>query len=104
VLTNYIHVVNTVGINEVSDHFHLTVTPNPFSNQSFISYILNEDQHISISLTDILGKQIILKDEKQSAGSHQMKMDADKQRLSKGLYLLELRGLNAKTTIKLIIY
>jgi len=104
VLTNYIHVVNTIGINEISDNFHLTISPNPFNNQSVISYILNEDQNIRISLTDILGKQIVLKDEKQSAGSHQIKIDANKQNLSNGLYLLELRGLNAKTTIKLIIY
>lgn len=69
-----------------------TLHPNPFSNQSTLSFYLKRDREISIRLYSILGEVVtdILKNEKLEAGEHQILIEGEN--LESGVYFVEMTG------------
>lgn len=83
-----------IGIAEISviDHALLYQNyPNPFNSYSTISFFLSENNHVTLTLFDLLGVPIDrLVRTNLPAGEHRIKIDGRK--LSSGNYFYELRA------------
>jgi len=95
--------VNT-AIGESGKGVNLTAYPNPFNNKTTFSFSTNVEQHIRITLTDMLGKEILLSNAVFSSGIHTFEINADKLQLSKGIYTIKLFSDKASSTVRLIKY
>ena len=80
------------GLNEYAENkIKLNAFPNPFSNNTQISYELKENANVSIDVYDVLGNKIetLLKDENQISGKHVMDYSAKNN--AKGVYLVAVK-------------
>jgi len=69
----------------------ISVSPNPFSNTTTISYHLPEDSPINIAVYDAMGKQVaILENTHQLVGSYQQPFDASN--LPIGIYYIKIHA------------
>lgn len=76
--------------------------PNPFTYETTLSYVLQEDSHIRITLVNSLGKEIkVLEDGLKNSGNHQLKVQAGN--LPKGLYFIRTQTLEAVSNHKILI-
>jgi len=68
----------------------LTVFPNPFSNQLTLKYYLDNSSVVNIELIDITGKQIaiLVNQETENSGDHQININAAGYSLQSGLYMI----------------
>jgi hypothetical protein len=83
-------------------HYALRITPNPFSNTTFISYSLARAGSVTLGLYDVTGSLVTtLNQGYRAAGSYTTMIDAT--RLARGIYVLKLEAENASATSKLII-
>ena len=76
--------------------------PNPFNPSVTINYRLGERASVTIKVFDLLGKEITtLVNEEKGAGSYKLNFNADKYRLSSGIYFLEIKtsGVNSVSTL-----
>jgi hypothetical protein len=98
-------VVNTItGINELSDVSTISVQPNPFSENTTLSFELGKSQEIKITLTDMIGKEIIISDMTYEAGKHNIFIDSEKMNLSKGVYIVKFSSEKNSASVKFIKY
>lgn len=69
----------------------LTISPNPFIDQTTITYSLSEEKQISIQVVDVLGKSVatLIDNEIRSAGNHQV--DFLQKTLLSGTYFVILK-------------
>lgn len=71
--------------------FEFEIYPNPFYHSAKVVYVLPEDSHLSISILDALGREIIsLVNEKQIRGQHSLNWIADDY-LSAGVYYIKFK-------------
>ncbi len=97
-------VLLSTGISENGDGMTLIAYPNPFTENTTVAYSLPADVSIEMTLTDVLGKQIIvLPKQNQSAGKHSILIDKNELQLAKGMYVLTFRSNNTFTNYKLIV-
>jgi len=76
--------------------------PNPFRTRTVIRYELPEAAPAQLALYDMLGRRVLmLVDEQQPAGIHEVTMDA--RTLTSGVYLLRLQAADAAETRRLTI-
>ena len=84
------------------------IYPNPFSDQTRITFLLKEDMNVSLEVYTIDGRKVsTLVDTKMSAGEHMINWDGKDMNggnLKSGLYLCTLRTNSVITTKKLIRY
>jgi hypothetical protein len=82
---------------------NVSVYPNPSRDMVNISYYLQGDGAVMISLFDAVGKlvQIVKNDTKQTAGQHYVMMDGTN--LDKGIYYLKVQTTNYSESLKLIM-
>ena len=81
-----IHEVEVAGVTEVGTNY-----PNPFNPSTIIPYELATEQHVTITVYDILGRQIaVLVDNNETAGRHHAVFNA--QGLSSGIYVYQFRS------------
>lgn len=75
---------------EVATRFSLNQNyPNPFNPTTNISFTLNEAQHVSLTVYDMLGRQVrVLENGVMAAGEHTVHFDASN--LNSGIYLYRL--------------
>ena len=93
----------STGVLEQTNSFALNVFPNPFSDDLQVNYTITEKTEVSLTLVDVLGREILLLVEKnQLAGQHQLELDVSKLQLSKGLYFLRLSANEKRAIIKII--
>jgi hypothetical protein len=77
-------------------------TPNPFIDNTMITFTLNEGSKVEISVTDLTGKLIrVLEDREYAPGVHQVGFNA--AGLNAGVYLCRLRSISAVVTRKMIL-
>jgi hypothetical protein len=79
--------------------------PNPFANFTTLVYTLPAQGHVTLEITDMLGRRVALPvDEHQQAGEYSLKLDATP--LQPGVYMATLRLITGDsdfaTSIKLI--
>ncbi len=93
-----LNIVATNGVVKVGDdvnRFHpsegwnLSVVPNPFSNTTNIIFTLPKDKSVTLSIYDILGREVKRVKADYQAGEHSIEWGGDDEHgnlLSKGLY------------------
>lgn len=82
--------------------------PNPFNDQTTISFSIDEDMDVAIDIYSIDGRKVAsLVDRNMKAGEHSMNWDGtdlNGNAMNKGIYLCTLRTNSVITTKKLIRY
>lgn len=79
-----------VGVDEISAINSLNVFPNPASDHIRITYYLNQQQPVTVSLFDLSGKRVaVLSDETQAAGTYNTSFAIDA--INSGVYVVELK-------------
>jgi hypothetical protein len=93
----------TTGIAGNENAFSMNAYPNPFSNAIHVSYSLQEKSNVKISLVDVLGREIVLGDEREEiAGKHEVEFDLSGKELAKGIYFLEVNVDGEKMVVKIV--
>lgn len=81
-----------------------SVYPNPFINNTTITYKLNMVSDIAITLTDVLGKEVVLyTNSNQSSGKHEVSINSTVLDLAKGMYFVKLETNKGRDFIKVIV-
>lgn len=76
--------------------------PNPFNPKTKIDYAIQSSSHVSLSVFDLLGKQIAtVVNKKQESGNYSVYFDASN--VPSGVYYYELRAGNFVETKKMIV-
>lgn len=104
VFQNYVHVDLGTGITENDNELNVSIQPNPFNGNAMLYFSQNTEQKIRISLTDMLGKEILIANSVYTSGKHSVAINTDELQLSKGVYSLKLSTENNSTTLMLIKY
>ncbi|OYT16342.1 MAG: hypothetical protein B7C24_08215, partial [Bacteroidetes bacterium 4572_77] len=92
---------HSVGFEELTQIRELQVYPNPASTNAIVEFIAQANSTLTISLTDILGKVIMEKVIEVSSGT--FKHNLALSELNKGVYFVEIKQNNQKSTVKLIV-
>ena len=76
--------------------------PNPFNPSTKIKYSIPQIVKVQIKILDILGKEVVtLVDEEQSAGTYEVKWNAEK--LPSGIYFSQIKAGNFIKTKKMLL-
>ncbi len=76
--------------------------PNPFNPKTMISWQLPVNSHVNLSVYNILGQKVItLIDEKQKAGTHQVKWNAND--FSSGIYFYRIQAEDFVQTKRMLL-
>ncbi|HTF03221.1 MAG TPA: PQQ-dependent sugar dehydrogenase [Bacteroidia bacterium] len=82
----------------------LSAAPNPFNDQTVITYTLASSEPVHVVLYDALGREVaILADGQQISGTHQLVIDAEKMALSPGIYSCVLQSVYEMQSVSLIV-
>lgn len=94
----------SVGLNdELISKFALSMYPNPFSEVTNISYTLESNANVEVSVYDMLGRKVSeLAPETQFAGKHTVTLDETKFTGKSGAYLVRIKIGNDLITKQLI--
>jgi len=97
---------NPAGVqmeNNIPTHFRLNQNyPNPFNPITSIEYELKKSCFVNLSVYDLLGKKVVnLVDQKQNAGTHEIKWFAEN--LTSGVYFYQLRAGDEEITRKMLL-
>lgn len=93
-----------LGITEQDGLNTISVSPNPFSNITNLSYNLTENSKITISLFDVLGKEIVLyKNSNQTSGKHELMINSNELQIAKGIYFVKLKTDKEVKTLKMVL-
>ncbi len=93
----------TTGVAENEAAFSLSVFPNPFSDNLNVSYELQTNVDVTLSLTDVLGREVVLsKKTEQVAGSYTQEVNVAQLDLAKGIYFLRLMVNGESEVIKIV--
>ena len=95
-------VTPSVNANIVPDAYRLHQNyPNPFNPNTSISYDIQEAGHVSLTVFDVLGREVVtLVNENQTSGSYSVEFNAAK--LSSGIYFYQLK-VNDFTDLKKMV-
>lgn len=95
----------TNGVNDAPDpDFSIVVYPNPFTNNTTINYQLNTNSKVEVTLTDVLGKTIVLyTNPDQAVGKHEVSINATDLQLAKGMYFVKLETNKGRNFVKVIV-
>jgi len=81
--------------------------PNPFNPKTELSYSLDAEGPVRLSIHDVLGREIaVLVDSHQASGSHRVSWDGRDARgksASSGVYFAKLRALGRESSRKLVL-
>jgi hypothetical protein len=67
--------------------------PNPFNPSTVISYQLSAISFITLKVYDLSGREIIqLLNAEQTAGKHRIEFNAEKYKLSSGVYIIQMQA------------
>lgn len=97
---------NNVGINEVNNSNGIKLfqnQPNPFNKTSVISYEIENNATVALTIFDVTGKKVAEQNEgNQNAGKHSLNFNAE--HLSAGVYYYSLTaGEKATSTMKMVV-
>jgi hypothetical protein len=98
----FVGFVTATSIHELDQISKFEVFPNPVTQQSHISFVLNEAQRTNIKLLDMSGREVSqILNENLSAGTHRVLLAGFK--LTSGLYLLKLETKTGFQTQKVFV-
>lgn len=94
--------ITITALNELSaENYQMNVFPNPAKDEVSISYTWPSSEHITVILRDVMGRIVYQSDINNQIGNGQIAVNLDK--ITKGIYLLEMRSMENSITKKLII-
>lgn len=99
---NWSCVQGTTSVNNQLTAGSLAAYPNPFNETINVSYWLNGETAVKISLVDVIGREIGLLNETQAGGIHRMKLDTKDLLLNKGVYFLKMESAGKTSFVKLV--
>ena len=94
---------STLGIATVSDVLTgLSIYPNPFTNQANINFSLSKDENVTISVTNLLGLNVMnINNGLLSAGNHNIMLNGNN--LTSGMYFVTLKAGDYSLTQKVLL-
>jgi hypothetical protein len=102
---NIDELLGTTGVQQISSFVNFNLYqnyPNPFNPSTSIKYSLPKQEHVTLKIYDVLGREIkILVDEEKPTGSYEEDWDAAK--LSSGIYYYQLKAGEHISTKKMIL-
>ncbi|MES2593213.1 MAG: N-acetylmuramoyl-L-alanine amidase [Bacteroidota bacterium] len=82
----------------------LSVYPNPFTSNTTIAYRLSMASNVEVTLTDVLGKQLVLyTNSNQLAGKHEITVNSTELQLAKGMYFVKLKTDSGQNFLKVTV-
>lgn len=90
----------TAAVAENDNNAYLKQYPNPFSDELIVEYALTKNDNVKIELTNMLGENVIIISEEQSAGQH--KQNINTGNIASGIYLLKATINGQSTTYKMV--
>lgn len=104
VFTSNGQTVQVTSIDEKGLSNKLLAYPNPFGKNTSITYELSANSKVELTLTDVLGKELILYSApNESAGKHEFLLNTDDFHLSNGLYFVKLVTNDQQNLLKIIV-
>lgn len=86
--------ISGLAENRVNSSFITSVSPNPFSNETKITFSINEETHCRMIVSNVNGQAVkVLADENMASGSHEIRWngtDDRGNRVQSGIYLVKL--------------
>jgi len=93
---------NQTGIDEVANNFGVNVYPNPANAQTNVSFKLNNESNVMISVSDLSGKTVYSNNlGSVKAGAHNSTLNTDS--FSNGVYMVNVIANGVTSTQKLVI-
>ena len=94
---------NTTGLSEMSlDANSISISPNPFSNSTTISFSLSQSQKVSLKIFDMNGRLVsTLKDKFFEAGENELVWSSAE--VNAGIYFFQLQSAETLKTEKLVV-
>lgn len=92
------------GYDEINQPASLTIFPNPFDKVAVIEYDAANSWKVTITLTDIFGREIsVYRNNNQIAGKQRLTLNSEELKLSKGIYFLQIQADGFSQSTKLIL-
>lgn len=96
-----INIDGSVGVEDIAYDFGLTSYPNPFDQQTTVSFNLDNTKEVELTVYDVIGKQVMtLAKGNLSEGQHTFNIDGTA--LKAGVYFVKLKAGNVERTMKII--
>ena len=96
-------VINPNSIDDYFADYQLSVYPNPFNSSTLINYKINEPADVEISITDMLGKKLVILSNKQNKGKQTFELDAQRFQLAKGIYVIGIKTNRGEAKLKAVL-
>jgi len=94
--------LSSIGENSTPGNGIIAFYPNPVNQSAWLGFLLSEDNQVSISVYNMLGKQVIYEDQGTvTAGPNMLQLNFDG--FEKGMYVLQLKIGNDVFTKKFIV-
>ena len=88
----------------VLNNLNLTIAPNPFANETKMSFFLIQPAHVSIDITDVLGRKLkTIANEQMIANTHEFNISNNQSELQNGIYFLRINIGGVQKVERLII-
>ena len=98
-----INIAGVLGVSENGSNVGFTLYPNPANQTATLSYHLNNVSTTKVELVDLLGKQIMMLDNKtQAAGDYSIELSKGAYHINSGIYFVKLTVDNSVITKKII--
>jgi hypothetical protein len=99
----FLPVIETPYVSNPDGGFDFNVYPNPLSERAKVSFTVSNDEHVTVRLFDLSGKQVaVIADRLYKAGQYNLDLSASG--LNKGFYICVINTKNSIDSRKLIIY
>ena len=95
--------INT-GVKENENAIIFSAQPNPFNENASIFFSQKTDQKITISLIDVLGKEVFSVNKIYSAGEHSIAINTDGLKLAKGVYTFRISSDKYAASLRVVKY
>ena len=97
--SEYSKVVSVIG--GKADKFKIaSVSPNPFKDVATIVFDSNKEDNVTVSLTDVTGRVVLLKNVACTEGGNALTLDL--AALSSGVYVVSLKSDDGFVTQKIV--
>ncbi len=94
----------TTSVIENKNAINVSVQPNPFNENAELFFTQTSEQRITVTLIDVLGKEIQIADRIYPAGKNSIEINAAELQLAKGIYTFRVSSDKYTASLKLIKY
>lgn len=91
------------GVTPSTPSFNLNAYPNPAQNETTIEYALTSNANVYITVTDIMGREVVRLNEGNKAANTVNRVSLDTKNLNNGTYFYTINVNGVKETKKLVI-